>query len=515
MNPLLLRRQPQKAQHQYNEGQRVFGNTLVAKETTSFLRAGTGTKRKTTRRRLQGITVFNLVKLLRIIIIRRWRLLSLYSRAVLPIVIALFTVQVIFATIDCFFHTYGPPSQPLVSYSGNNETTTTVSTRSSSSSSTGFAIVINTYKRPDMLKAAVQHYANTCGRARIGVEQVFVVWAELDVTPPDSAALLLASSSSSLPSRLGTADLQKTTVFESSSSSRIMDQAAAVHVEIIRVAVDSLNSRFLPIANLSSTAAIFMVDDDVIVDCFSLHQGFLAWKSSPDSMVGYYPRLAAASSSAMTIRSTSGGHDDDAATTTTTYVYHSWPVVYWRHEMNFVLTKAAFLHSRYLDLYSTNNNEDDDDDDDDARHPHPAAAQQREIREYVDVHRNCEDVAMAMLIAHVTAMESIVDTKNKNKMPAMPIYVQGHVSDKGLFHGISTGTGHFPQRSACLNDLTRIYRRHYDGAPTAAATTSPPPLLFYRVPLRQASWVHPAPGFWWQYRPSNIFEWFAIQDIFQ
>jgi Glycosyl transferase family 64 domain len=419
----------------------------------------------------------------------------------------LLTLHIIFATIDFFFHSYGPRTQPLpLSYNyyartaaGSNET----SSSSSSSSSSTFAIVINTYKRPDMLQAAVQHYADTCGRdARIGVAQVFVVWAELNVTPPDPASLFLASSWSSSLSSLRRLGLQKT-------SAKMMNPSAAgaaAPVEIIRVAVDSLNSRFLPIVNLSSasTRAIFMVDDDVLVDCFSLHQGFLAWQSSPDSMVGYYPRLAAAAIS-------------DDSSRRIAYVYHSWPMVFWRQEMNFVLTKAAFLHSRYLDLYSSSNDIDGNDDDVTTTIHTSLSQTQREIRAYVDEHRNCEDVAMAMLIAHVTAMESkransnnnINDTSNeKTTLPAMPIYVQGHVSDKGLFHGISTGKGHFPQRSKCLNDLTRIYRQRY-------TTTAVTPLVEYRVPLRQAAWVHPAPGFWWQYRPSNIFEWFAIQDIFQ
>jgi hypothetical protein len=227
-------------------------------------------------------------------------------------------------------------------------------------------------------------------------------------------------------------------------------------------------------------------------------------------MVGYYPRLAARAATAAAPLSSSSSsskttdHNDDKASISSdsSYVYHSWPMVYWRHEMNFVLTKAAFLHSRYLDLYSN-----------DETHP-------REIKEYVDQHHNCEDVAMSMLIAIVTAMEYSRRAQehqpgernqysNEKQMPAMPIYVQGYVSDYGLFHGISTGTGHFPQRSKCLNDLTRIYRQQQHGWDKNASP------LDYRVPLRQSSWVHPAPGFWWQYRPSNIFEWFAIQHFFQ
>jgi len=86
----------------------------------------------------------------------------------------------------------------------------------------------------------------------------------------------------------------------------------------------------------------------------------------------------------------------------------------------------------------------------------------------------------------------------------LPIYVEGSVRDKGLFNGISTGTGHTEQRSRCLTDLTSIYQKHGWEAP-----------LQRSYGLKEASWVHHAPGFWWQFRPSNFFEWFALGNVFK
>jgi len=347
----------------------------------------------------------------------RFSLLSFPGRVVLLVFLPLLLAHVFLGTTDLLFHYYGPKDTRSVA------------------TDTSFAVVINTYKRPQMLKQAVQHYADKCGQ-RVGVSQVFVVWAELGVTPPDP-----------------------TSFFPQTVRKKSLQNRASV--QIIRVEKDSLNSRFLPIANLQSQA-IFMVDDDVRVDCFSLHQGFVAWKAFPDSMVGYYPRLAAP-------------FQHEKLSSVLDYVYQAWPIVFWRHQVNFILTKASFLHERYLQLYTDS---------------------PPEIRDYVDKFFNCEDVAMSMLVANYT--------KSLHGKPARPIYVEGSVTDKGLFNGISTGTGHMEQRSHCLTDLTSIYLKHGWEAP-----------LQETFELKEASWVHHAPGFWWQFRPSNFFEWFALENVFK
>jgi hypothetical protein len=325
---------------------------------------------------------------------------------------------------------------------------------SSSSSQQKFSVVINTYKRPRQLADCVRHYADTCGQSA-GVGKVYVVWAEEDATPPEPDSFFRTGNAGNKNSR------------------QHRDNRAPV--QIIKVP-NSLNSRFLPIDDVTSSPpspemsqAIFMVDDDIRVDCNSLHTAFLAWKLNSDSMVGYYPRLAAVA------RSPSGQEEEQEEE----YVYHAWPIVFWRHQINFILTKACFLHKRYLELYSSPNN-------------HP-----QEIRDYVDKYFNCEDVAMSLLVANVTRAET-------GGRPALPIYVEGSVSDKGLFNGISTGTGHHARRSECLTDLTRIYVEH---------GWSPP--LREIESLRTAAWVHHVPGFRWQYRPSNFFEWFALANVFK
>jgi hypothetical protein len=357
---------------------------------------------------------------------RLWWSISSTSRK--AFVVALAGVTTFFSCIsilDALFYSYNSPEIPSQIFDQE------------------FSVVINTFKRPQMLSQAVQHYAEHCGR-KSGVAQVFVIWAEQDNAPPDPSTFF--------PPYTALKGFTKDVTDNRSS------------IQIIKVP-DSLNSRFLPIPQMTTTA-LFMVDDDVRVDCGSLAQAFLAWKAYPDSMVGFYPRLATPSR-----KYSDGG-----------YIEHCWPIVFLRQRVNFVLTKASFLHRRYLDLYSSNQ-----------KHP-------QEIKDYVDEHMNCEDFAMSLLVANVTRFEN----KNKQQRSAMPIYVEGSISDQGLFGGISTKGGFVGRRAQCLTDLSRIYKEKWNASP-----------LDDTYSLREVSWTRHFPGFWWQFCPSNPFEWGALLDFFQ
>ena len=140
-----------------------------------------------------------------------------------------------------------------------------------------------------------------------------------------------------------------------------------------------------------------------------------------------------------------------------------------------ILTKACFLHKKYLSLYS-----------DQSVHP-------KSIIDYVDARFNCEDIAMALLVSNMTKPNDSVGH----------IYTEGHVKDLGLFGGISSGSGHFTSRTECLTDIAKVYEDHGWGFP------------LYSIPLRRYSWTRHFPGFPWQMRPSGIFEWFPSADTFQ
>ena len=101
----------------------------------------------------------------------------------------------------------------------------------------------------------------------------------------------------------------------------------------------SIQNRFDPPAtngaNAISTRAVFNVDDDVRMPCAALTRGFDAWRANRDVLVGYYPRT----------------HKPDDAGCGWRYVWDDFSL--WRHgDFSIVLTKAAFMRTGYMSLYS-------------------------------------------------------------------------------------------------------------------------------------------------------------------
>ena len=99
-----------------------------------------------------------------------------------------------------------------------------------------FTIVLNTFKRPERLRIAIEHYSK-CGST---VGAIRIPWSEVGVPIP----------------------------------------SVETHRELFEKCVDvrfegphnttSINNRFLPIPDVIENSAIFSVDDDVLVSCDSL-----------------------------------------------------------------------------------------------------------------------------------------------------------------------------------------------------------------------------------------------------
>ncbi|XP_026664705.2 glycosyltransferase family 64 protein C4-like isoform X2 [Phoenix dactylifera] len=211
----------------------------------------------------------------------------------------------------------------------------------SSPSRGGYTVLINTWKRNSLLKRSVAHYSS-CLR----VDAIHVVWSESD--PP----------SESLKAYL------RKIVFSQSQSARKPNFRFELNEE------DNLNNRFKPIGDLKNDA-IFSVDDDVIVPCPTLDFAFAVWQSSPDTMAGFVPRM----------------HSLAEENGMPYYRYGGWWSVWWMGAYSMVLSKAAFFHRKYLDLYT---------------YKMPSS-----IRKYVTRERNCEDIAMSLLIANATGAPPI------------------------------------------------------------------------------------------------------------
>ncbi|KAL5773832.1 hypothetical protein ACOSP7_013472 [Xanthoceras sorbifolium] len=168
----------------------------------------------------------------------------------------------------------------------------------------GYAILINTWKRYDLLKQSISHYA-TCS----GLHSIHIIWSEPD-PPSDSLRKFLHHI------------VQK-------KSSRVELKFDINHE-------DSLNNRFKEIKDLN-VDAVFSIDDDVIFPCTSVKFAFDVWQSAPDTMVGFVPRR-------VSLDQSQGNKDS--------YIYGGWWSVWWTGTYSMVLSKAAFFHKKYLGIYT-------------------------------------------------------------------------------------------------------------------------------------------------------------------
>ncbi|CAL1374686.1 unnamed protein product [Linum trigynum] len=171
----------------------------------------------------------------------------------------------------------------------------------------GYAIVMNTWKRYDLLKQSIAHYAS-CSE----LDSIHIVWSEPD--PPSES--LVAHLNHILQSK--------------SRGPRQVELKFDINKE------DSLNNRFKEIKDLK-TDAVFSIDDDVIFPCSSVEFAFRVWQSAPDNMVGFVPRAHWLEQS----------HDNNKY-----YSYGGWWSVWWTGTYSMVLSKAAFFHKKYLRLYT-------------------------------------------------------------------------------------------------------------------------------------------------------------------
>ncbi|MCO5551962.1 hypothetical protein L7F22_005469 [Adiantum nelumboides] len=244
-----------------------------------------------------------------------------------------------------------------------------------------FTVLINTWRRPDLLKKSVQHYS-FCPN----VDAIRVVWSESKEPPSDTLFSVLLSSVKAA----------------SRKSTHNIKLKIDMHDE------DNLNTRFKPLDDLA-TNGIFSVDDDVVVPCETLAFAFTVWSSAQDSMVGFVPRMHWLQSETRDRK-------------LPRYLYGGWWSVWWTGTYSMVLSKCAFFHRKYLDLYTN----------------HMPA----QIRDYVTQERNCEDIAMSFLVANVTG--------------GPPVWVKGKLFEIGTT-GISSLKGHSKHRTACLNMFVDLY----------------------------------------------------------
>ncbi|KAI3875224.1 hypothetical protein MKX03_008922 [Papaver bracteatum] len=176
-----------------------------------------------------------------------------------------------------------------------------------SSTRKGYTLLINTWKRNDLLKLSISHYSS-CAR----LDSIHIVWSE-----PDRPSDFLH-------------DFLQHTVQSKARGGRNIELKFDVNKE------NSLNNRFKEIKDLK-TDAIFSVDDDVIFPCTSVELAFNVWQSAPETMVGFVPRVHLG---------------DEKKQSLSRYTYGGWLSVWWMGTYSVVLSKASFFHKKYLGLYT-------------------------------------------------------------------------------------------------------------------------------------------------------------------
>lgn len=169
---------------------------------------------------------------------------------------------------------------------------------------------------------------------------------------------------------------------------------------------NSLNHRF----NITSPLlydGVYSTDDDILVSCEDLRLAFQGWEARPYTMVGFTPR--------MVTRDHITGRNE----------YHPRHVVQRKGVYNIILTKGCFLHRRHLELYTE-------------KVP-------KEVLSYIDDQRNCEDIAMSLVVA------------GSYEVP--PLWVEGTVTEIGK-EGIRSLPHNLQRRSQCLD----FFQKHLGGA---------------------------------------------------
>lgn len=192
-------------------------------------------------------------------------------------------------------------------------------------------------------------------------------------------------------------------------------------VNVIRTSSNKLSNRFFPYKEIETEAVLAIDDDIVMLTADEIEFGYQAWREFPDRLVGFPPRLHL--------------WDENG-----NLRYESE----WKNDISIVLTGAAFYHKYYNYLYWNRM---------------PAG-----VKDFVDSHMNCEDIAMNFLISNFTGKAPIKVTRRKKFR--CPECVTGG--------SISLEQSHMVERSTCINEFMNMY----GSLPLRAINFRADPVLF-------------------------------------
>ncbi|XP_030372262.1 exostosin-2 [Scaptodrosophila lebanonensis] len=221
------------------------------------------------------------------------------------------------------------------------------------------------------------------------VESLFLLIQKLAVVPSLQSILVIWNNQRKMPPHLST--------FPSISKP----------LKIIQTSENKLSNRFFPYPEIE-TEAILTIDDDIIMlTTDELDFGYEVWREFPDHIVGFPSRIHMWNN--VTMR----------------WHYESE----WTNQISMVLTGAAFHHKYWSHMYTY--------------------ALPGDIKQWVDEHMNCEDIAMNFLVANITNNPPIkVTPRKKFKCP--------ECTNTEM---LSADLNHMRERSACIDRFSKIFGR--------------------------------------------------------
>ncbi|KAL1131710.1 hypothetical protein AAG570_011323 [Ranatra chinensis] len=176
-------------------------------------------------------------------------------------------------------------------------------------------------------------------------------------------------------------------------------------LKVIQTKENKLSNRFYPYDDIETEAILTIDDDIVMLTADELEFGYEVWREFPDRIVGFPSRT----------------HVWDNATQRWKYESE------WTNQISMVLTGAAFHHKYWSYMYTT--------------------SMPGDIKEWVDEHMNCEDIAMNFLVANTTNKAPIkVTPRKKFKCP--------ECTNTEM---LSADLNHMVERSQCIDRFASIY----------------------------------------------------------
>lgn len=178
-------------------------------------------------------------------------------------------------------------------------------------------------------------------------------------------------------------------------------------INIIKTKANKLSHRFFPYREIETEAILHIDDDIVMLTPDEVEFAFEVWREFPDRIVGFPSRT----------------HIWDNITMSWKYESE------WTNEISMVLTGAAFLHKYWSYLYTRDL---------------PLV-----VKDWVDDHMNCEDIAMNFLVANLTNNPPIkVTPRKKFKCPECTTNEM-----------LSADLGHMVERSQCVDRFAKAFGR--------------------------------------------------------